>query len=148
MAVGHELGFAGPRVHWEPDPDADWGLLVADETGLPALLAILESLPAGMRAVAIAEVGDDAERRQVDIAADAEIHWVTRGGRPPGTTTALMDALRGLGLPAERGQAWGGGEALAMRDVRRHLAAEHPSVAGSMSILGYWKHRATPDDVD
>ena len=72
---------------------------MADETGLPALLAILESLPAGMRAVAIAEVADDAERRQVDIAADAEIHWVTRDGRPPGTTTALMDALRGLELP-------------------------------------------------
>ena len=35
-----------------------------------------------------------------------------------------------------------------MRDVRRHLAAEHPSVAGSMNILGYWKHRATPDDVN
>jgi NADPH-dependent ferric siderophore reductase len=35
-----------------------------------------------------------------------------------------------------------------MRDVRRHLAAEHPAAASSMSILGYWKHRATPDDVD
>ncbi len=35
-----------------------------------------------------------------------------------------------------------------MRDVRRHLAAEHASVAGSMNILGYWKHRATPEDVD
>ena len=84
----------------------------------------------------------------MDIAADAEILWITRGGRPPGTTTALMDALRGLELPAECGQAWGGGEALAMRDVRRHLVAEHPSVAASMNILGYWKHRATPDDVD
>ncbi len=78
----------------------------------------------------------------------AEVHWVTRDGRPPGTTTALLDTVRDLELPGERGQSWGGGEALAMRDVRRYLAAEHPSAAESMNTLGYWKHRATPDDVD
>ena len=146
--VGDEVGFAGPRVHWAPDPRAEWSLLVADETGVPALLAILESLPAGMRAIAIAEVSCHAERQEASTSADAEVHWVTREGGPPGTTTALVDCLRGLALPGEQAQAWGGGEALAMRDVRRHLAAEHPSVAGSMSILGYWKHRATPDDVN
>ncbi len=146
--VGDPVGFAGPRIHWAPDPVATWSLLVADETGLPAMLAILESLPAGMRAIAIAEVADDGERQEAVTSADAEVHWVTRDGRPPGTTTLLIDALRGLAIPGEPGQVWGGGEALAMRDVRRHLAAQHPSVAGSMSILGYWKHRSTPDGVD
>ena len=42
--VGDKVGFAGPRVHWEGGNHADWSLLVADETGLPALLAIVESL--------------------------------------------------------------------------------------------------------
>ena len=101
--VGDEVGFAGPRIHWAPDPQADWSLLVADETGLPALLAILESLPAGMRAIVIAEVSDHGERQVVATSAGAEVHWVTRDGRPPGTTAALVDCLRSLALPLDRG---------------------------------------------
>ncbi|HET8754397.1 MAG TPA: siderophore-interacting protein, partial [Solirubrobacteraceae bacterium] len=50
---GDTVGFAGPRLHWKGVDGNDWSLLVADETGLPALLAILETLPAGHRAIAI-----------------------------------------------------------------------------------------------
>jgi hypothetical protein len=32
--------------------------------------------------------------------------------------------------------------------VRRHLVANCPGVAGSLKVMGYWKHRATPEDVD
>ena len=122
-------------------------LLAADETGLPALLAILESLPAGRRAIALAEVAGDDERQPLATAADVDLRWISRDGRPAGTTTVLIDALREIRLPPERGQGWGGGEALAMRDVRRHLVANHPAVA-SLNVMGYWKHRGTPDDVD
>jgi hypothetical protein len=52
--VGDTIGFAGPRVHWEPREDAGWTLLAADKTGLPALLAIAEQLPVGRRAIAVA----------------------------------------------------------------------------------------------
>jgi NADPH-dependent ferric siderophore reductase len=145
--VGDPVGFAGPRTHWEPDPEARWTLLVADETGLPALLAILETLPPGHRAIALAEVASDEERQPVDSPAHVELRWISRGGRPAGTTTVLADALRRLRLPLERGQGWGGGEALAMRDIRRHLVANCPAVTGSLKIMGYWKHRATPEDV-
>jgi NADPH-dependent ferric siderophore reductase len=146
--VGDRVGFAGPRTHWVPDPEAEWSLLLADETGLPALLAIAESLPAGHTALALAEVGDEGERREVESAAAVEWHWCLRGERPPGTTRLLLDRLLELELPSARGQAWGGGEALAMRDLRRHLAAECGAVAGAISLLGYWKHESTPEDVD
>ena len=146
-AVGDPVGFAGPRTHWEPDPEARWTLLVADETGLPALLAILETLPAGHRTLALAEIAGDDERQPVSSRAHVDLRWISRDGRPAGTTTVLADALRRLRLPPERGQAWGGGEALAMRDVRRHLVANHPAIA-SRSLMGYWKHRRTPEDVE
>jgi len=146
--VGDAVGFAGPRTHWEPDPRAHWTLLAADETGLPALLAILETLPRGHRAIALAEVAGDAERQPVQSAAHLDFRWISRGGRPAGTTSVLPDALRRLRLPPERGRAWGGGEAMVMRDVRRHLQANCPAVAGSLKIMGYWKHRATPEDVE
>jgi NADPH-dependent ferric siderophore reductase len=31
-----------------------------------------------------------------------------------------------------------------MRAVRRHLREERGLPAGSVSVLGYWKHRMTP----
>jgi NADPH-dependent ferric siderophore reductase len=144
---GETVGFAGPRLHWLGDPDAAWTLLAADETGLPALLAILETLPRGHRAIALAEINDDGERQAVECAAELDLRWLSRDGRPPGTTTRLADATAQVVLPPGPGQAWGGGEALAMRGVRDALrAAGVPRE--SMQVLGYWKHRLTPDDVE
>lgn len=141
---GDEIGFAGPRTHWTaPDPAAGWTLLVADETGLPALQAIAEALPAGHPAWAIVEVADARERQLIHTAADLRERWLTRDGRPAGTTTLLADTVRALNLPGGRGAAWGGGEALAMRDVRRHLRDERGLRAAGVSVLGYWKHAGT-----
>jgi NADPH-dependent ferric siderophore reductase len=141
--VGERIGFAGPRTHWTGGNGADWSLLVADETGLPALLAILETLPAGHRATALAEVSDNTERQEVETAADVELHWLVRGGRPPGTTSVLADAVAALELPAGRGRVWGGGEAMAMRAVRDRLRKP----GRSMQALGYWKHDTTPEEM-
>lgn len=144
---GDTVGYAGPRVHFTHDPAADWTLLVADETGLPALLAIAESLPEGHRVIALAEIHDERERQAVECAAALDLRWASRAGRPAGTTTVLADALAGIELPGGTPQVWGGGEALAMRSVREHLrAAGIPRAA--MGVLGYWKHRSTPEDVE
>lgn len=146
--VGDIVGFAGPRLHWEPDPAATWSLLAADETGLPALQAIVEALPPGHRAIALAEVQDEQERNEASGPADVTWHWCLRGDAEPGTSTVVIDTLRDLALPDGPGQVWGGGEALVMRDVRRHVAAHVPQAASSMRVLGYWKHRTTPADAD
>ena len=144
---GDRVGFAGPRTHWrERTGDADWSLLVADETGLPALLAILETMPAGHRTTALVEVGDEAERQPVKTAADVDLHWLSRAGRPPGTTTVLTGAVRDLALPDGRGRAWGGGEARAMRAVRDDLR-ERGMARATVQALGYWKHHTTPEEM-
>jgi len=140
---GHEIGYAGSRLHWIPGAPEGWALLVGDETGLPALAAIAEDLPAGMRAIALVEVEDASERQPIATAADLDLHWLQRDGEPAGQTTLLVDAVRELELPGGPGRAWGGGEALAMRDVRRHLKDERGLPREDTQILGYWKHRTT-----
>jgi NADPH-dependent ferric siderophore reductase len=144
---GETVGFAGPRTHWTDGGEDDWTLLAADETGLPPLLAILETLPAGPRAIALAKIHDDGERQAASCAADLDLRWLSRAGRPPGTTTLLADAVARVALPPGAGRAWGGGEALAMRSVRE--AARAAGVPRSAThVLGYWKHRLTPEDVE
>ena len=44
---GDPVALWGPRTAYAPPAGTDWYLLVADETGLPAVAAILESLPEG-----------------------------------------------------------------------------------------------------
>ena len=129
--VGDTIGFAGPRLHWEPRDDAEWTLLAADETGLPALLAIAEQLPAGRRAIAVAEVAGPEEHQPLDTLAELELHWVGRG--------ELAARVFELDLPEGPGEAWGGGESLAMRDARRHLQSVAPGLGGAMRLMGYWQ---------
>jgi NADPH-dependent ferric siderophore reductase len=144
--VGDEVGYAGPRTHWTDRNGAEWSLLVADETGLPALMAILETLPAGHRVTALAEVADDGERQEVHTAADLELVWLTRGGRPPGTSPVLAEALAALEFPEGPGRVWGGGEAMAMRAVRDELGGRGVP-RRSMQAMGYWKHDTTPEEM-
>jgi NADPH-dependent ferric siderophore reductase len=144
--VGDEVGYAGPRTHWTDRNGAEWSLLVADETGLPALMAILETLPAGHRVTALAEVADDGERQEVHTAADLELVWLTRGGRPPGTSPVLAEALAALEFPEGPGRVWGGGEAMAMRAVRDELGGRRVPPR-SIQAMGYWKHDTTPEEM-
>ncbi len=128
-AVGDTVGFAGPRTHWVPADDVDWCLLVADETGLPALLAILESLPSDVEAIAVAEVSDEAERQRDDV------RWAIRNGDKLGD--ALLREIRALELPDGLGQVWGGGESRVMAKVRRH-ARKQAAPGSTLQVLGYW----------
>ena len=145
--VGDRIGFAGPRTHWTSDGagahPGGWTLLVADETGLPALAAIAEALPPRRRAFALVEVAGGEERQPIASRADLDVRWLHRDGAAAGTTTLLADAVADLVLPAGPGRAWGGGEALAMRAVRRHVREQRGLPAEAVSVLGYWKHRDT-----
>jgi NADPH-dependent ferric siderophore reductase len=145
---GDRIGFAGPRTHWTSDEQAGWTLLVADETGLPALAAIVETLPEGHPTVALIEIADAAERQPLPTPADLTLHWLLREGEAVGTHPRLADAVRALDLPpaaASTGRVWGAGEAGSMRLVRDHVRQERGLPSEAVSVLGYWKHRRTPE---
>lgn len=146
-APGDRVGFAGPRIHWEPEPrQADeWELFAGDETALPAISAILESLPPGARAIAFVEVADAGERQRLDLRADVDLRWLYRGGAPAGTSTVLIDAIRAAELPERTARSWGAGEAGVMRQLREHLRDERGLPRQRVKVGGYWKHRRTPD---
>ncbi|MFB8035347.1 siderophore-interacting protein [Streptomyces sp. NPDC056004] len=140
--VGDVLGMVGPSsLYARPLPAADWLLLAGDESALPAIATLLESLPAGARALAWAEVADATEERPLDSAGDVSVHWVhrDRGG-------ALADAVRAAPLPAGTGVAWLAGEAGAVRSLRRHLVEERGLPRAAVQFSGYWRRSLTQDD--
>lgn len=130
---GDRIGFGGSRVHWVPDPTADWVLLIGDETALPSIAAIAATLD--KPAVAVIEVRDSAE--QIDLC-DVETHWIHRGDREPGVGRAIEDTVRSLGFPAGRAQVWGGGESLLVQSLRKHLLHDRGLSRDQVCVLGYW----------
>ena len=52
------------------------------------------------------------------------MHWLHRGKTPPGRSSLLVDAVRGAEFPEGEAFAWLGGEAGAVRALRRHLVGE------------------------
>jgi NADPH-dependent ferric siderophore reductase len=124
---GDRVGFAGPRLHWKGLNGHDRSLLVADETGLPALLAILETLPAGHTAIAIAGADDP---QAIETQAAVDLRWMP--------ATDIVDAVRELELPGGSGAVWGGGHSPAMAKIRRHVRAQRKFARGAVQVLGYW----------
>jgi NADPH-dependent ferric siderophore reductase len=145
-APGDPVALWGPRTTFTPPSGVDSYLLVADETGLPGLAAIVESLPAGTPVRAVVEVADADERQPVDGAAEIDLTWLQRDGSEAGCTTLLADAVRAGGLPGATPYVWGGGESRAMTAVRRHLRHERGLPRERVSLTPFWRHAAHVGD--
>ncbi|WP_026549656.1 siderophore-interacting protein [Arthrobacter sp. Br18] len=70
-------------IEWSPGL-AQHVLLVGDETAVPAICAILESLPAHVGGDAFLEVSDPADIQEVSTASSVRITWLARGAREHG----------------------------------------------------------------
>ncbi|MEU4672138.1 siderophore-interacting protein [Amycolatopsis sp. NPDC023774] len=117
--AGDRVAFVGPHSRYEVPENAEWELLVGNETALPAIGAIVENLPRSAGASIYVEIPDRAERQTFNTLGAVELHWVVRGTRPHGE--ALLDAVRAASLPGGAPYAWVSGEADIVKHVRRHL---------------------------
>jgi NADPH-dependent ferric siderophore reductase len=143
---GMRIGVLGPRGSEIVPLVHDWYLLAADETAIPALGRWLEALPAGVRAVAFAEVSGPEEEQRFATRADLSLTWLHRGAAAPGTTDLLERAVRAAGLPPGTGYAWVAGEANTLRPIRRHLRQERGLAKEQVDVDGYWKRGETDHD--
>ena len=134
--VGQRAIIGGPRGSMIIPMDYDWHLLVGDDSALPAISRRLEELPAGSRAIVIAQAADTAGRRDFGSAANVQVHWVENG-------EAMLQALRELHLPEGEGYAWCAGEAAVMARLRGVLLDEKQHPKEAMKVAVYWKPGAS-----
>ncbi|MBM7173152.1 siderophore-interacting protein [Streptomyces sp. G44] len=141
---GEEIFFSGPGGGYSPGAEADWHLLVGDESALPAIGASLEAMPAGTVAKAFIEVSGPEEEQEIRTPADAEITWLHRGERQIGD--ALHEAVSAWEFPAGTVRAFVHGEAHFVKSLRHHLRTERGLAREQLSISGYWRRGADEDD--
>jgi NADPH-dependent ferric siderophore reductase len=139
---GDVLRMVGPGGAYAPDPDADWHLVVGDESALPAIGAACERVPAGVPVLAVLEVADAAERQELACPGALQVTWLHRRADAP---DQLLDAVRALPFPAGRVHAFVHGEAGAVRGVRRHLVDERGVAREALSVSGYWRRGLNED---
>jgi NADPH-dependent ferric siderophore reductase len=140
--VGDALNLGGPRGSFIIPTTFDWHLLIGDETALPAISRRLAELPAGSRAIVVAEVDGAGDELELKTNADASITWVHRNGVPAGSGDALAKALTELKTPAGDYYAWVACESLTAKALRRQLIADHGANPKWMRAAGYWRRGA------
>jgi NADPH-dependent ferric siderophore reductase len=139
---GDTLAIGGPRGSFIIPPAFDWHLLVGDETALPAIGRRLAELPAGTRAVVVAEVDGAADELAFETKADATIVWAHRKEAAAGTGEAMAQALQRLQMPRGDYYAWVACESLVAKALRRQLIADHGANPKWLRAAGYWRRGA------
>jgi NADPH-dependent ferric siderophore reductase len=139
-APGQALVIAGPGRSYSVDQQADWFLLAADDTAIPAVGTILEQLPPEARVRVLLEVVDEAEQGALDaVPGRVDIEWLHRGPDARNAGRPLEAAVRHVQLPAGSGRVYVACEADAMRRIRRHLLHERHLARDSVVTRGYWR---------
>lgn len=137
LCPGDPVMFVGPGGAYAPSPDADWHLLVGDESALPAIAAALERLPVDAPAKVFVEVADAVDEQPLPSPGAVELTWLHRGDRPVGE--ALVAAVTALDFPPGDVHAFVHGEATFVRELRRLLRVERAVPRERLSISGYWR---------
>lgn len=117
--AGETINARGPRGRTIINAAADWHLFCGDETCIPAILHMLESLEPTAKVHAFLEVDAAADYQTVPEAFASGVTWVHRNGHAPGPNTLLLDRLAEFELPEGKGHAYLIGETSNVR-AQRH----------------------------
>ncbi len=135
---GDPVALWGPREVYARPADCTELVLLGDETALPAIAAILESLPAGDRVRALIELPREHDAFPLESLAELELTWLPRNGAPAGTPDRLLDAVDKLEL-APSTYVWGAGELHVVGALRKQLRGRHALPRERVSLTGYWR---------
>ncbi len=109
-------------------------LLIGDETALPAIARIQQSLPKDTGCETLIEVdGPESEQPM-----PRPVRWLHRNGAPAGSTRLLIDAMAEL-TPSEDLYLWAGCEFNAFREIRRQARAVWKLPRERHMVTAYWR---------
>jgi NADPH-dependent ferric siderophore reductase len=134
---GDRIEGLGPRGKIFASPEADWHLFMGDESAMPAILAMAESLPGDSVATLVVEVPEEADEQDYSAAARTRVSFLHRLGRPAGDPALLTAEAGAVELPPGRGHAYLFGEARVVLAMREVLAARGMT-EDQLSPKAYW----------
>ncbi|MFJ1767047.1 siderophore-interacting protein [Amycolatopsis sp. NPDC088138] len=138
-ARGDAVAILDEGIGFNPAPGREHLLLVADETGLPAIAGVLASLPRDATGHALIELPDAEDRQVLDAPPAVEVTWLPRS-RGAVAGRAALAAAQDLPVPPAAAHGWVVGESAMAAALRRHwVRAGIPK--NDIMFCGYWKAR-------
>ena len=138
---GEQVMFLKPHGSFTTSA-APYYLFAGDETAQAAYGPMLRALPEDARVFARLEVDSPEERLAVgpEVTRDRrwDLDWAYRRGRSAASAQTLVEAVRGMDLPAEPGKAYLAGEARTIQLVRRHLVEERGWPRRNVITKPFW----------
>jgi NADPH-dependent ferric siderophore reductase len=139
---GDAISFVGPGGAYLPAPDADWHLMIADESALPAVGASLERVPPGVPVHAFVEVEGPDDELPLTSPGELTLTWVHRGGPNPADLAATVTRAA---LPSGDVHVFLHGDATMVRELRRYARTELGVPRERLSASGYWRRGLTDE---
>ncbi|MGW3473484.1 siderophore-interacting protein [Saccharopolyspora sp. NPDC000995] len=175
---GDVIGLLGPDrpgtgrmwgCEWAPPATASHLVLAGDETAVPAVAAIVETLPPCTRGIVCLEVPEENDRQDWRVPDGVEVRWFPRRAAQPhgklleeGVAAALEELHpRTRGSAAElddvdvdisplwevpedtacpsRFYGWLAGEAAVIKRLRRMLVSDYGIPKQAVAFMGYWR---------
>ncbi len=139
-APGHGIDAIGPRGKIWLDDSAEWHLFIGDETALPGMSIMAETLAAEVPGVMVVELPKHVADHDPALASDqgVTITWIERGDDEAGEPARLVAAAEQIALPPGRGHAYVAGEMRVVRAVAGVLQARGLD-ASAVAAKAYWR---------
>lgn len=136
--VGDSMSIFGPGLATFINVDADWFLLVADMTALPALTASLALLPADAKGYIVIEIVSREDQQDLQAPDGMEFIWVVNPS-PGSDSTILYSAITGLEWQSGEIAVWAACEFSSMKKIRHYLKQEKRVKKSHLYVSSYWK---------
>jgi NADPH-dependent ferric siderophore reductase len=144
---GDIVGVLGPAA--QAPKSGEFYCLIGDETALPGIARILETLPVTARGHAFVEVNGADDQIPLLCPSALEIRWIHREGRPAGTTTLLAEALQTVEWPLDwqKTSVWGGCEHRAFSTIYRYLKHHIGLPRDRIVFYSHWHRLLSEEDI-
>ncbi|MEO0467472.1 MAG: siderophore-interacting protein [Pseudomonadota bacterium] len=119
--------------------NADWFLVAADMSAIPAAAAGLESLHASAVGEVFFEIMSEDDRQPVAAPAGVSIHWIVPDEGGP-QSEKLIDAVRNLCWREGDPSVFVAGEFSTVGTLRAYFRHERQTAKSLTYISSYWKH--------
>ncbi|AJJ12435.1 siderophore-interacting FAD-binding domain protein [Yersinia rohdei] len=141
--IGDWLGITNPGGPETMLPAATFSYLVGDPSSLPALAALLATLPADAKGRAIIRVDTSSDILDLVKPSAVELSWVIGGTEQTDEVIAQFCALN---LPMAEATFWLAGEDRMVVALRRYLRREKGCERQQLYAVPYWREGLNEED--
>jgi NADPH-dependent ferric siderophore reductase len=153
--VGDSMSIFGPGPATFINTEAQWFLLAADMTALPALLANITWLPPDAKGYLVIEIMDEDDKQAIDMPESMEVVWVINP-LPGSDASPLYDAIKNVHWHDGQVAIWAACEFKTMRKIRSYFKQDKGVTKSHLYVSSYWKkglqeeeHKVTKrEDID